>query len=89
MILYYSIISLSDAHISYKNCDLLFTDTDSLCFHIKGFDVFELMKNNKSYFDLSNYDKNHELYDKTNNKVIGKFKNDFSQPHYPCGSHHK
>lgn len=63
-------------NIGYKNADLLFTDTDSLCYHIKNFDVFELMKNNKSYFDLSNYDKNHELYDKTNNKVIGKFKNE-------------
>lgn len=63
-------------HIDIKNIDLLFTDTDSLCYHIRDFDIFELMKNNKSYFDLSNYDKNHELYDKTNNKVIGKFKNE-------------
>jgi hypothetical protein len=63
-------------HIDIKNIDLLFTDTDSLCYHIRNFDVFELMKKEKSFFDLSNYDKNHELYDKTNNKVIGKFKNE-------------
>ena len=34
------------------------------------------MKKNKELFDLSNYDKNHELYDETNKKVIGKFKNE-------------
>ena len=32
------------------------------------------MKNNKDIFDSSNYDTNHELYDETNKKVIGKFK---------------
>jgi hypothetical protein len=63
-------------HIELKDIKLLFTDTDSLCYHIKNKDIFEIMKNNKTYFDLSNYDKNHELYDKTNNKVIGKFKNE-------------
>ena len=34
------------------------------------------MNNNKALFDLSNYPKEHELYDKTNNKVMGKFKNE-------------
>jgi hypothetical protein len=34
------------------------------------------MKNNKSQFDLSDYPKDHELYDETNKKVIGKFKNE-------------
>ena len=33
------------------------------------------MLNNKDLFDLSYYDKNNELYDSANNKVIGKFKN--------------
>ena len=58
------------------NLDLLFTDTDSLCYHIKNKDPFEFMFNNKNLFDLSNYDKNNKLYDPTNNKVIGKFKNE-------------
>jgi hypothetical protein len=62
--------------VERKNIDLLFTDTDSLCYHIKNEDIFEIMKNNKDYFDLSNYSKDHELYDGTNNKVIGKFKNE-------------
>jgi hypothetical protein len=34
------------------------------------------MKENKSEFDLSNYPKDHELYDSINNKVVGKFKNE-------------
>ena len=34
------------------------------------------MFTNKHLFDLSNYDKNNKLYDSTNNKVIGKFKNE-------------
>ena len=34
------------------------------------------MKENKEYFDLSDYPKEHELYDETNKKVIVKFKNE-------------
>jgi len=62
--------------IKRENIDLLFTDTDSLCYHIRKQDIFEIIKNNKSYFDLSDYPKDHELYDPTNKKVIGKFKNE-------------
>ena len=40
-----------------NNLDLLFTDTDSLCYHIKNKDTFEYMLNKKDLFDLSNYDK--------------------------------
>jgi hypothetical protein len=34
------------------------------------------MKKNSDLFDLSNYPKNHELYDNKNNKALGKFKNE-------------
>ena len=63
-------------YFTKDNLDLLFTDTDSLCYHIKNKDPFEFMLNNKELFDLSNYDKDHPLYDETNKKVIGKFKNE-------------
>ena len=63
-------------YFTKDNLDLLFTDTDSLCYHIKNKDPFEYMLNNKHLFDLSNYDKNNKLYDSSNNKVIGKFKNE-------------
>ncbi len=59
-----------------ENIDLLFTDTDSLCYHIRKQDIFKIMKENKEYFDLSDYPKDHELYDETNKKVIGKLKNE-------------
>jgi hypothetical protein len=62
--------------IKRENIDLLFTDTDSLCYHIRKHDIFQIIKENKTEFDLSNYPKDHDLYDGTNNKVVGKFKNE-------------
>lgn len=62
--------------IERQDIDLLFTDTDSLCYHIRNHDIFKIIKENKEHFDLSNYPKDHELYDGINNKVIGKFKNE-------------
>jgi hypothetical protein len=62
--------------IERQNIDLLFTDTDSLCYHIKKENVFDIIKDNMDYFDLSNYPKDHELYNGKNSKVIGKFKNE-------------
>jgi len=65
--------------VERNNIDLLFTDTDSLCYNIKKTDIFQIMKENKNYFDLSEYSKSHDLYDPTNKKVIGKFKNESIQ----------
>jgi len=55
---------------------LLFTDTDSLCYHIRNEDPFLYIQNNKDLFDLSDYPTDHFLYDPTNKKVMGKFKNE-------------
>ena len=38
--------------------------------------MWDVIKENKGYFDLSNYPENHELYDTTNKKVVNKFKNE-------------
>jgi hypothetical protein len=62
--------------IEHDNLKLLFTDTDSLCYHVKKQNIFEIIGNTKNLFDLSNYPKNHELYDPTNAKAIGKMKNE-------------
>jgi hypothetical protein len=62
--------------VDNENIKLLFTDTDSLCYHIKKQDIFEIIKGNKDEFDLSNYPKDHKLFDTTNSKVIGKMKNE-------------
>jgi len=59
-----------------KELDVLFTDTDSLCYHLKNTDPYEIIGNNKQHFDLSEYPKTHKLYDATNKKVIGKFKDE-------------
>jgi hypothetical protein len=57
-----------------KDIDLLFTDTDSLAYHIRGHDIYEIMKENRELFDLS--DMPGDMYDKTNKKVIGKMKDE-------------
>ena len=62
--------------IERKNIDLLFTDTDSLCYHIKKQNIFDIIKENSSLFDLSSYPKDHEMYDEINDKALEKMKNE-------------
>ena len=62
--------------VKRENIDLLFTDTDSLCYHIKKQDIYEIIGENKDIFDLSDYPKNHLLFDNSNKKVMGKFKDE-------------
>ena len=57
---------------------LLFTDTDSLCHEIETNDVYQDFCNNKNKFDNSDYPENSQFYDKSNKKVIGKFKDEAS-----------
>ena len=65
-----------------KRCNdkskLLFTDTDSLCYEFKTDDIYEDMKDDKQLYDFSDYPKEHSLYDISNKKVIGKFKDETS-----------
>jgi hypothetical protein len=65
-------------HIERNNLNLIFTDTDSLCYEIKHTDIYEVMKNNIDEFDTANYPKNHPLYSSKNNKVIAKMKDETS-----------
>jgi hypothetical protein len=60
----------------YKNCELLFTDTDSLCYHITTPNLIEDLKDIKDEFDFSEYDKNHPLYSPDNLAVLGKMKDE-------------
>jgi hypothetical protein len=55
---------------------LLFTDTDSLCYHIETPDVYADMGQMASHFDTSDYPEEHPLYSKVNKKVVGKFKDE-------------
>ena len=61
----------------YKNkARLLFTDTDSLTYEIEAEDVYQDFWNVKDKFDNSDYPKSSPYFDKTNKKVIGKFKDE-------------
>ena len=53
---------------------LLFTDTDSLTYEIETEDVYKDFWSDKDKFDNSEYPENSPFFDKSNKKVIGKFK---------------
>ena len=56
------------------SAQLLFTDTDSLMYHIRGCNPYEqFYKDRKEYFDFASFPRNHKYFDSTNNKVIGMF----------------
>ena len=71
-----------DFHYNYikdKYADkakLLFTDTDSLTYEIESKDVYKDFWNDKDKFDNSDYSESSPYFDKTNKKVIGKFKDE-------------
>ena len=59
-----------------SDATLLFTDTDSLCYHIKTQDIYQDMFQRKELFDFSDYPKESKFHDPTNKKVIGKMKDE-------------
>ena len=71
-----------DFHYNYikvkygEKAKLLFTDTDSLCYHIKTDDVYEDLYKDKGLFDNSDYAKSSKFFFDENKKVIGKFKDE-------------
>ena len=71
-----------DFHYNYikdkygDKAKLLFTDTDSLTYEIESKDVYQEFWNDKHKFDNSDYPEDSPYYDKTNKKVIGKFKDE-------------
>ena len=84
----FSILELSkmimyDWHYNYFvkkiDCSLLFTDTDSLVYEIRGNDsVYDKVFEDKKLFDFSGYDRKSVYYDCANKKVIGKMKDEMS-----------
>ncbi|MFN9111290.1 MAG: hypothetical protein ACK5XN_14605, partial [Bacteroidota bacterium] len=85
MIVGFAILELSKLHMynfhynvmkkEFKDdIKLLFTDTDSLCYHIKTENFFDFMKKNLDEFDTSEFPSTHECYSTKNKKVIYKFK---------------
>ena len=67
-----------------EDAELLFTDTDSLCYEVRTEDVFkDISPDADKWYDTSNYDKDHPsgLYSGKNKKVIGFYKDE-------CGGKH-
>ena len=62
----------------FPKTKLLFTDTDSFCYHIKTKqDVYEVIRGNSTWFDFSNYPPNHANFDnKINHLKPGVFKDE-------------
>ena len=60
----------------YPNAKLLFTDTDSLVYHIIADDLYSDFYKDKALFDNSDYHKSSKFYFDDNKKVIGKFKDE-------------
>lgn len=58
------------------NIELLMTDTDSFVYKIKTDDFYKDMYDMRDYYDMSEYSKDCSLYDSTNKKVLGKFKDE-------------
>ena len=58
------------------NARLLFTDTDSLCYHLITDDVYRDMTEYSDLLDTSGYPESHPLYSTKNKKVIGKMKDE-------------
>ena len=69
-----------DFHYNYikqkysNKAKLLFTDTDSLTYEIEADDVYQDFWKEKQIFDNSDYEEKSPFFDKTNKKVVGKFK---------------
>ena len=60
-----------------EKATLLFTDTDSLCYHIQTKDIYKDMDDDKHLFDRSGYEMDgYRKQDNINKKVIGKFKDE-------------
>ena len=73
-----------DFHYNYikhkygNKAKLLFTDTDSLTYQIETNNAYKDFFKDKSKFDNSDYPENSSYFNKTNKKVLGKFKDEAS-----------
>ena len=75
-------VKMYDFHYNYikrkynERVELLFTDTDSLCYHITTDDAYGDFYHDRELFDNSDYEKSSKFFFDENKKVIGKFKDE-------------
>ena len=65
----------------HLNCLVLYSDTDSFLYEIKHTDFYHKLETNREladHFDLSNYPKDHRLYNEANKMVTLKFKDELA-----------
>ena len=64
----------------FPKTKVLFTDTDSFCYHIKTKeDVYDVIRGNSEWFDFSNYPQTHRNFDdKVNHLKPGVFKDEMA-----------
>ena len=56
---------------------LLFTDTDSLCYHVTCPDIYQDIKTDMlEHYDMSDFPKDHKCYSEVNKKRLGSFKDE-------------
>ena len=57
---------------------MVYTDGDSYVMKVETDDIYEDFKEINGYMDFSDYPQDHPNYDKTNKKVLGKFKDEMN-----------
>lgn len=60
----------------YPAAQLVFTDTDSLMYWVETDDIYKEMFAERELYDFASFDKKSPFYDPTNNKALGKFKDE-------------
>ena len=64
---------------TFDNVKLLFTDTDSLVYEIRGVNVYEQCFKDKELFDFSGYSRDSIYYCDSNKSRLGKMKDEFNR----------
>ena len=64
---------------AFNDVKLLFTDTESLVYKIKGGNVYHQCFKDKHLLDFSGYSKNSVYYDDSNKKALGKRKDELGE----------
>ena len=73
---------MHDFHYNYikkrhnNKAQVLFTNTDSLCYEIETKDIYKELREDKQLFDNGDYPQDSPYFSAENKKVIGKFKDE-------------